>query len=318
MFRRAVIILAVIMLLAACSAPAEQTPSAADAPRIAEDFQLRDQNGQPFELYKFEAAPAIVLLTHVNGDPVSRASVVALRELRADPATAGVVVALLNSTPGVTRQQLKDEAAATGVSELPFLLDGRQFVGETLGVVRGGEAIVVDPKRWAIIYRGPVDGRFAAKASGASLRASVKEALGALTAGRSVKTVFLDSSGASIRYPVSDNRTIFARITYTRDVAPILLDKCVVCHVGGGVAPFAMTDYAAVRPFSFMIRESVRTDRMPPIDAPRQDGPYAHMLSLTDAEAKTLVHWAEGGGARGEGDDILAALVKPLPTLSAK
>lgn len=74
-----------------------------------------------------------------------------------------------------------------------------------------------------------------------------------------------------------------------------------------------MADYAAVKPFAFMIREAVRTGRMPPVTTTRRDGPFAHVVDITDDEARTLVHWAEGGAARGEGEDILATTVKPLP-----
>lgn len=315
---RYVILLSAIATLVACSAPVGPSASADATPRIAENFQLSDQNGRPFELYKFESAPAVIVLTQVNGDQVSRASIRALQILRADPAAKGVVVALLNSTAGVAHEQLQAEAAATDASDLPFLLDVRQFVGETLSVARGGEAYVIDPKRWAIVYHGPIDDRFAAKSARVRNPTSVKDALAAIATGQSVTLTSQESSGAPIRFPAGDNRAGYASISYTKDVAPILLEKCTVCHVGGGVASFAMSDYAAVRPFAFMIRGAVRTGRMPPLDTPRRDGPFAHVVPLTDDEAKTLVHWAEGGAARGDGEDILAAMVKSLPAMSAK
>ncbi|MEP7210613.1 MAG: hypothetical protein ABI740_07225 [Alphaproteobacteria bacterium] len=309
---RRFILLAAIAALTACSGPAGLTPSSVDIPRIAEDFQLRDQNGRPFELYKAASAPAVVLLTQVNGDPVSRESIRALQALRAAPAMKGVVVALLNSTAGATREQLATEATATTADDLPFLLDTRQFVGETLHVSHGGEAFVIDPKRWAIVYHGPIDDRFGAKPAQTAKQTPVKDALVALTAGKPVAFASYDSGGARISFPATDNRQAYAGITYTKDVAPILLDKCAVCHVGNGVAPFAMSNYTAVKPFAFMVREAVRTERMPPVGTPRRDGPFAHVLPLTDDEARILVHWAEGGGARGEGEDILATMVKPL------
>jgi hypothetical protein len=317
MFRR-ILLSAASAALAACSGPAGMAPAAVEVPRIAENFQLRDQNGKPFELYKAAAAPAIVLLTQVNGDPVSRASIRALEALRADPAMKGVVMALVNSSSGVTPEQISAEAEATGAHDLPFLLDARQFVGETLNATHGGEAYVIDPRRWAIVYHGPIDDRFAAKPARTAKQTPVKDALAALLAGRPVTFTSHDSGGAPISFPETDNRDAYRAITYTRDVAPILLDKCTVCHVGNGVAPFAMSNYAAVRPFAFMIREAVRTGRMPPVDSPRRDGPFAHVAGITDDEARILVHWAEGGAARGEGDDVLAATVRPLPAPAPK
>jgi hypothetical protein len=310
---RRILLSAAFAALAACSGPDGMSPASVEVPRIAENFQLRDQNGMPFELYKAASAPAVVLLTQVNGDPMSRESIRALQALRADPAMKGVVFATLNSSSGVTPAQLAIEAATANATDLPFLLDARQFVGETLNITRGGEAFVIDPKRWAIVYHGPIDDRFAAKPTRTAKQTPVKDALAALVAGKPVTFVSYDSGGAPISFPAADNRGAYRAITYTKDVAPILLDKCAVCHVGNGVAPFAMANYAAVKPFAFMIREAVRTQRMPPVDASRKDGPFAHVVPLTDDEARTLVHWAEGGAARGEGEDILAETVKPLP-----
>ncbi len=36
-------------------------------------------------------------------------------------------------------------------------------------------------------------------------------------------------------------------VTFTKDVAPILYDSCVVCHRTGEMAPMALTTYAEVQ-----------------------------------------------------------------------
>jgi len=40
------------------------------------------------------------------------------------------------------------------------------------------------------------------------------------------------------------NKEAFANISYSEEVAPILKEKCIKCHVEGGIAPFAMKDHA--------------------------------------------------------------------------
>src|SRR5688572_1417357 len=35
-------------------------------------------------------------------------------------------------------------------------------------------------------------------------------------------------------------------VTFHRDVAPVLADRCGACHQAGGIAPFAVDDYATV------------------------------------------------------------------------
>ena len=52
--------------------------------------------------------------------------------------------------------------------------------------------------------------------------------------------------------------------TFTKDVAPILFDNCVVCHRVGEVAPMALTSYQAVRPWARAIKDKVVSREMPP------------------------------------------------------
>jgi hypothetical protein len=82
----------------------------------------------------------------------------------------------------------------------------------------------------------------------------------------------------------------------------------VACHEEGGIGPFAMKDYAAVKGFSPMIREVIRTDRMPPYHADPHIGKFSDDKRLTAEETKTLVHWVEAGAPRGDGPDPLGAV----------
>ena len=71
-------------------------------------------------------------------------------------------------------------------------------MGETLNVTHGGEAFVIDPKRWAIVYHGPIDQRFAAKPSRTARRPLLRDALFALVAGQPVAFASYDAGGAPI------------------------------------------------------------------------------------------------------------------------
>jgi hypothetical protein len=87
----------------------------------------------------------------------------------------------------------------------------------------------------------------------------------------------------------------------------MLADKCVVCHTEGGMGPFAMNSYEVVKGFSPMIRETVRTRRMPPYFADPHIGVFKNDQGLTPDQTKTLVHWIEAGAPRGAGADPLLA-----------
>jgi hypothetical protein len=52
--------------------------------------------------------------------------------------------------------------------------------------------------------------------------------------------------------------------TFTRDVAPILYQRCVSCHRQGEVAPMALLTYEDARPWAKAIKQKVIRREMPP------------------------------------------------------
>lgn len=93
--------------------------------------------------------------------------------------------------------------------------------------------------------------------------------------------------------------------TFTRDVAPILHARCTVCHHDGGPAPFALADYAEVRPWARAIRRATAARTMPPWKpAPGHGGPFAGERRLTDAEIALIGRWVEQGAAEGDPADL--------------
>jgi len=52
--------------------------------------------------------------------------------------------------------------------------------------------------------------------------------------------------------------------TFTKDVAPIFYEHCVVCHRPGEVAPMTLIRYQDVRPWSRAIKAKVASREMPP------------------------------------------------------
>ena len=62
----------------------------------------------------------------------------------------------------------------------------------------------------------------------------------------------------------TENARGAAAPTFTKDVAPIVFNKCANCHRPGEVAPMPLTSYQEVRPWSKAIREEVLERTMPP------------------------------------------------------
>jgi hypothetical protein len=142
------------------------------------------------------------------------------------------------------------------------------------------------------------------------------DALDALVAGKAVKTAKTDAAGCAIPMPERERRNAHAQISYEKTIAPILAENCVACHREGGIGPWQMSNYEMVRGFAPMIREVVRTARMPPWHADPHHGVFSNDRSLSNEEMKTLVHWIEAGSPRGSGPDPLTKLPKDWPEWS--
>jgi hypothetical protein len=97
-----------------------------------------------------------------------------------------------------------------------------------------------------------------------------------------------------------------ATVTFTRDVAPILQEKCQECHRKGTAAPMSLVTYEETRPWARSIRQRVLTRNMPPwhIDQTVGIQHFANDRSLTDAQIATIVRWADSGAPKGDAKDM--------------
>jgi tetratricopeptide (TPR) repeat protein len=89
---------------------------------------------------------------------------------------------------------------------------------------------------------------------------------------------------------------------FTRDVAPILFDRCVSCHRPGGDAPFSLVTFEDVRARAQLIARVTRQRSMPPWKA-TSGGPFIEDRSLTGAQIDTLERWVATGATRGSDAD---------------
>lgn len=284
---------------AARSVPAQGSGATASTttakPVVVDNFMLVDATLEAHELYQLSDAPAVVIVTQANGDAVVRGFAPQLKSLTLAYGPKGVEFLMLNSSLGDTRESILAEAKTAGYV-VPILLDRYQLVGEALGVTRSAEAYVVDPSVWAVVYHGQVAG--------------LQAALDAVMTGQPVPAATGAASGSPLAFP---ERRDHSQISYAEDVAPILESNCVACHSEGGIGPFAMSSYEVVKGFSPMIREVIRTDRMPPYNADPHVGKFSDSRNLSAADIKTLVHWIEAGAPRGNGADPLVAAKRVAP-----
>jgi hypothetical protein len=97
-------------------------------------------------------------------------------------------------------------------------------------------------------------------------------------------------------------------VTFNKDVAPILFNKCVECHRAGEVAPMSLLSYKEARPWARSIKEKVLAREMPPWHADPHFGEFANDRRLTKEEIATIVAWVDTGAKEGAFKDL-----PPLP-----
>ncbi|WP_374470789.1 redoxin family protein [Phenylobacterium sp.] len=300
-------------LASAGDAAARETAAVAALPGHVDNFMLVDQNLEGHELYRMADAKAIVIVSTMNGCPIARAMTPELKKLRDAYQAKGVEFLMLNSALQDSRESIAEEAKEFGL-DIPVLMDTNQLVGEALGVTRTAEVYVIDPKTWQVVYRGPLDDRIDyGGAQKANVQPFAANALDALLAGKPVQQAAMNTRGCLIDFPERAKKAQHAKISYAKDVAPILEKNCVACHQPGSIGPFSMTSYEMVKGFSPMIREVLRTDRMPPYNADPHVNRFSDNKNMTPAEIKTIVHWIEAGAPRGDGPDPLASVDRKAP-----
>src|SRR3989442_6836953 len=104
--------------------------------------------------------------------------------------------------------------------------------------------------------------------------------------------------------------------TYTKDIAPLLAERCGICHIAGGPAPFSLLTYADSKRHATEITALTRTRYMPPWKADPDNGPFVGQHPLTDAEIDRIQQWVAGGAP--EGDEGNARAATPPPSADSK
>ncbi len=104
------------------------------------------------------------------------------------------------------------------------------------------------------------------------------------------------------------NTVAQGQVTFTRDVAPILQNRCQVCHRPDTFAPMSLLTYEDARPWARAIKEKVVIREMPPWYIDKNVGVrhFSNDVSLSDEEIATIVKWVDGGAAKGNPADMPA------------
>lgn len=105
-------------------------------------------------------------------------------------------------------------------------------------------------------------------------------------------------------------------ITYAKDVAPIIQQKCQVCHQPNSIGPMPLTNYEEVTKAARRIRARVAARVMPPWHIDKTVGirDFKNDRSLTDEQIAAIMRWVDAGTPLGDPRDLPPAPSFPDPT----
>jgi peroxiredoxin len=184
----------------------------------------------------------------------------------------------------------------------PFLKDVGNELADRLGVDRTPEVFILDAGR-VVRYRGRVDDQYGFGVHRpAPTRRDLASAIDALLEGRPVATPRTEAVGCRIGRIAKAKGS--GDITYSRQVARILRDRCVACHRDGEIAPFSLATYAQAAGWAGMIDEVVQGGRMPPWHASPEYGSFSNEARLSVEEKRTIAAWVAAGTPEGDPHDL--------------
>jgi tetratricopeptide (TPR) repeat protein len=92
--------------------------------------------------------------------------------------------------------------------------------------------------------------------------------------------------------------------TFTKDIAPIVFERCAPCHRPGQGTPFTLLSYADVKVRADSVARAVTARRMPPWLPEPVDPGFAGERRLPQTQIVTLQRWAAGGAPEGDPRDV--------------
>lgn len=301
-FLSAVLISAIVAFTATTSLRVQGAEAAA-GPRKIDVFELNDHAGAKRSLVEWSDKPVIVVVFLGTECPLAKLYGQKLGEMEAEYAKRGVQFVGINSNQQDTLQELAGYGTKFGV-KFPLLKDPGAKVAQRFGATRTPEAFVLDRER-VIRYQGRIDDQYGVgSARNQATKTELVDAVESLLADKPVEVATTQPVGCLIgRRKPSDAKS---GVTYAKDVAPILQNRCVSCHRDGQIAPFTLTEYDDVVAWADMCLEVIDNGRMPPWGANPDHGEFLNDARLTPKEKELFQAWVAAGTPEGDPNDLPA------------
>lgn len=277
---------------------------------IISTFTLRDGRGVNWSLPKADEQPIVVVAFLGTQCPLARLYAPRLSRLADQYRDRGVAVVGIDSNQQDSATALIEFAREYGLA-FPLLKDPANVLADQFGALRTPEVFLLDARR-AIRYRGRIDDQYGFARDDVSspprafqrpqpTRHDLIEAIDDLLAERTIRVQYTEAPGCLIGRTREPDPS--SPVTWSREVAHILQQRCQTCHRPGQLAPFSLLTYDEAVGWSEMMAEVVREGRMPPWHANPEYGDFANDSRLTSDEQEAIVAWARHGAPLGDPAD---------------
>jgi len=95
-----------------------------------------------------------------------------------------------------------------------------------------------------------------------------------------------------------------SKLTYTKDIAPILAQNCQTCHRAGEGTPFSMDKYETVKLWANNIKKMASTRAMPPWYEDGTTKKFENNRALAQSDIDKIVQWVDAGAPQGDIKDM--------------
>jgi peroxiredoxin len=263
-------------------------------------FTLTDSAGKPVSGPAWSGKKVAVVVFLSFDCPVSNSYSSTLAALY--KSYSGMDVAFLGIAAGdeLTNVELAKKSAEYKIP-FPVVRDDGYKVADLLKAKTSPEAFVLDHNH-VLRYRGRIDNTWSARLrrNRQTTDHELKDALDALLAGKPPKTPATLAVGCPITRDQATKKD--GKVTYYRDVLPILQTHCQQCHRPGEVGPFALMTYRQAVNWASDIKEYTHDRKMPPWK-PVEGLPFHNERKLSDKELATLAAWADDDTPEGNPRD---------------
>ena len=269
-----------------------------------EHVSFTSLDGKSIPLNSIQEKKAIVVVFFSFECPVSNSYADPLATMHKEYAAKGVefIAICTNEEAPEKIKKLAEEF------KLPFAVypDTKLAISDAFKATTTPEAFVLDHNH-VLRYRGRIDNGYAArlKKNTQTTEFDLKNALNDLLAGKPVRTPSTKAIGCPVNAKADEKKVATTKVSYHKEILPILQKNCQVCHRPGEVGPFSLMTYKQAVNWAEDIKEYTHNRKMPPWKP--QGGPeYQRERKLSDAELKTIAEWVDGGTPEGDVKDAPA------------